>query len=122
MSMLNKAIRKSLLIGLLTLVAAPMGAYADPPGDRVRRGYRLTGTIYSHFIANQNDCKRSCDVSPHCRAWNYDAINEPSGRCYMLSNPGRLGYRDGWVSGIKPPPPAVKASREQPPPPPVVQR
>ena len=122
MSMLNKAIRKSLLIGLLTLIASPMGAYADT----ARRSSAARVFPHGdHLLAlqnHQNDCKRSCDVNPHCRAWNYHARNEPSGSCYMLSNPGLLDYADGWVSGIKPPPPAVKASREQPPPPPVVQR
>ena len=46
---------------------------------------------------------------------------EHPGNCYLLSQPGRLGYRDGWVSGIKPPPLAVKAGRDQPPLPPVVK-
>ena len=55
MSMLNKAIRKSLLIGLLTLIASPMGAYADPPGDQVRRGYRLSG---DDLLAAQNQSER----------------------------------------------------------------
>jgi hypothetical protein len=106
-------------IALVLLFAAPIGAYADQPGARVFRGYRLTGTHYSQIKTSQHDCKRTCDISSECRAWNYVAAGEYPGNCYLLSNPG---YRDGWVSGIKPPPPAVKAGRDQPPLPPVVKR
>jgi hypothetical protein len=122
MTKLKSAMHKAGLIGLVALVASPMSSYADPSGTRVRRGYVLTGTVSWSYNTNQNDCKRSCDVDPQCRAWNYAATGNYRGHCERLSSPGGLDFRDGWVSGIKPPPPAVKAGREQPPPPPVVKR
>ena len=97
MSMLNKAIRKSLLIGLLTLIASPIVAYADPPGAQIRRGYRLSGTSYSQLKVSQHECKRTCDISAECRAWNYNA-HAHDGYCQLLSTPGRPSYRDGYVS------------------------
>jgi hypothetical protein len=108
--------QKAQLIGLVVLFAAPMVTYADPPGTRILRGYRLTGTAYSNIRTNQFECKRVCDTDPQCHAWNYVAAGEHRGSCDLLSNPGYPGYRDGWVSGIKPPPPAVKAGRDRPPP------